>query len=240
MMHSLLVWGSDKFIGGDATSARITIFDFRWPRAYHRSDNLPCGGYHPFLPPTQLFTGPPPDPTNGRPCCDHLRGFTCRYHELSRNLYYRPNAMMMLENDLPRSFQRGARVCSMAKATDISPNFYIGIQGGVIEATLGPTETGEVDPNLGFPAENPPKRTGYLAADLNPMMMEIGDGLASPVNNQPISVIRFPRTRRLSGSRETLDGQHPVLRRAHRLDSRYQVVEDFQSPELRAWAAANP
>lgn len=216
----------------------IKIFDFRWPRTYYHTTGLPCGSQYPFRFVEQRFARPPPDPTNGRACCDHLRGLSCRWHHLSRDIYHRPNALFMFSQSLPPSF-RGARVNSLAKASDFSPNFYIGITGGVIEANLGAINSQEFDPHLGFPdyttavprsaswSTSPPST--YASTPVPAMMMELGDGLRSVSNTE---TIRMPMVHSRVGDtdrreRRLLDSIDPVLRKKHRLDERWQKIEDF-------------
>lgn len=139
-------------------SSMIKIFDFRWPKQYYHTTGLQCGPQFPYRFVEQRFVSSPSDTTNGRACCDHVRGEPCRWHHLSRDIYHRPNALCMFSQSLPSSF-RGARVNSLAKASDLSPNFYIGVTGGVIEANLGGINNPEqIDPHLSFPdyrAPNP-------------------------------------------------------------------------------------
>jgi hypothetical protein len=102
-------------------------------------------------------------------CC-YIRGVRCRWHELSRDIYYRPNAKLFLSPFvLPMQPQVATRagIWSLAKAygTDAAPNFYVGLLGGLMEAELSRGTTVQdthqeadgavcvdagIDPNFGF------------------------------------------------------------------------------------------
>lgn len=226
---TLLTYGTERFIGGSLDGAKVKIFDFRWTREYYHTDGLPCATYDPFPAAYQPFVSkshskiPEPD------CCNHQRGLRCRWHKGSRDLYHRPNAMFMFSEDIPHRLRSNLSVTSMAKGSDISPNFYVGISGGVIEATLSSSDTNETDPNLGFAdwSRGESTQTGYKTIDLRTSMMEIGDGRSSRHNGQNI---RLPYVYKDEDSDlAALSGISSVLRRQHRLDSRFQFPEDFPS-----------
>jgi hypothetical protein len=231
----LLTYGADRFVAGDHSSSMIKIFDFRWPKPYHHTAALPCGTQYPFRFVEQRFTRPPTDTTEGRACCDHLRGLRCRWHELSRDIYYRPNTLYMLANSLPPSM-RGSRVSSLAKASDVSPNFYLGITGAVVECTLGAIENPlDIDPHLGFPDFQGSKRPppgGYLSQPLSATMMELGDGLRAVGNDANIVMpMVHSRTRGFGRDderdRQLLRSVPAALRKKHRLDESFQRSADF-------------
>jgi hypothetical protein len=229
-LGSLLVYDGERFVAGDMQSSMIKIFDFRWPKAYYHTTGLTCGWQYPFRLVEQRFHRPPPDNTLGRACCDHLLGLRCHWHELSRDVYYRPNALYMLKQSLPSSF-RSARVNSLAKASDVSPNFYIGITGGIIEATLGAIDTEEIDPHLGFPdykASSSSHPSNYLSSPMSATMMEVGDGLRSVSNEanilMPTVHSRVRETDKFERRKlETIK----VLRKKHRLDESFHKIDDF-------------
>lgn len=183
--------------------AAIKIFDFRWPKGYYHTAGLPCLDQTPFSEPSQAFLKRPNiSSQSALSRCDHERGIYCRWHGLSRHIYYRPNASFFLSNALPRRYSASG-IWSLAKPSDLSPHFYIGISGGIIEANLEPssgtmastaTSFGRADPNFGFRdwrlAADGPSEIGYEARPLGAAMMETGDGFAFRQNDR---AIRFPR-----------------------------------------------
>ncbi|KAK4217257.1 hypothetical protein QBC37DRAFT_415259 [Rhypophila decipiens] len=209
-MESLMTYGSERFIGGGMNGAAIKIFDFRWPKNYYHTAGLPCLDKVPFSQPSQPFLKAP---IRYRPGilarCEPEKGVRCQWHSLSQNIYYRPNASFFLSNSLPKRYSASG-IWSLAKPSDLSPNFYIGISGGIIEANLEPslgtmmsTSTGSetsssssirVDPNLGFRdwrlERDAPSSVGYESLPLGAAMMETGDGFAFRQNDR---AIRFPR-----------------------------------------------
>ncbi|EOO03689.1 putative f-box domain protein [Phaeoacremonium minimum UCRPA7] len=223
--ETLLTYGTERFIGGGIHGATVKVFDFRWTKDYYHTSAMPCGGDKPFPLPHQPFATAPKEKQPTLACCDHLQGHRCRWHELSRDIFYRPNCSFFFSKSLPPE-EKHAGVWSLAKASDISPNFYIGISGGVVEANLHMDGT---DPNLGFNSHEgfPSKNVSYKTVDLSASLMEIGDGLASPQNDRNI---RIPTMRGKGwGLRE-----EPLLeidlarRKRHRLDIKYQVADDFR------------
>jgi hypothetical protein len=200
--------------------AIVKIFDFRWTKGYYHTAALPCGNQRPFPAPYQPFSSPPKDTTRRRARCDRAAGRPCRWHELSRDLYYRPNVNFYLTNGLPRYYQR-TRVCSLAKASDVSSGFYIGISGGVVEASLGPPD-GIGAKGLGLrECRAIPSHCGYKEWPVKADFMETGDGLSSKKNHD---AIRMPYLGEIPD--EAVVGMDNTLRSQHRLDSRYHTDQD--------------
>lgn len=282
-MESLMTYGSERFVGGGMNGAAIKIFDFRWPKTYYHTEGLGCMDRDPFSEPSQPFLKRPSRAATTWGCrswgpgrhrtprsrCDPVLGFRCRWHNLSRHIYYRPNASFFLSNSLPRKYSGGG-IWSLAKGSDMSPNFYIGISGGIIEACLEPSsssssssasssssvinistvasspssslslETEVTDPNFGFPSWRSCSRgeesiaVGYETLPLGAAMMETGDGFAFRQNDR---AIRFPRMWTPQSQEQAqsevqieLEGGERFdsrLGRHHRLDRRYQLVEDY-------------
>ncbi|KAK3349924.1 hypothetical protein B0T25DRAFT_549234 [Lasiosphaeria hispida] len=142
----LMTYGTERFISGGMNGETIKIFDFRWTKDYYHTSGLSCLGATPFPEPPQPFQKRPPGsdwttPTaSRRALCDHMAGLSCRWHEFSRDIYFRPNVSFFLSKALPdRGPNTGVGgVWSLAKASDYSPNFYVGITGGILEANLQP------------------------------------------------------------------------------------------------------
>lgn len=252
--EALLPFGTSHFAAAGAHGAAIKVFDFRWPRQYYHTTALPCTDVVPLPIPSQPFLDAPaviPDRHHaGRPC-DHVAGRRCRWHALSRELYFRPNGKFFFSKSLPRE-HASAGVWSMARASPVAPSFYIGISGGVVEADLATmlragtadgADAMEVDPHLGYgpPAAGssaPPDDdagmagAGYTSYGLDASLMETGDGLMSVYNDRNV---RMPRMRGTGWSRITEkigDSVPGGLARLHRLDSRYHVLDDFERSDL--------
>lgn len=237
--ETLLPFGTSHFAGGGAHGATIKVFDFRWPRQYYHTTGLPCASIRPLPYPSQPFMAAPTDSHHPRGPCDHVAGRLCRWHDLSRQLYYRPNGKFFFSKSLPPEHAY-AGVWSMARASPISPGFYIGISGGVVEANLtsmSPSSPGvdgeaEVDPNLGYCPAVTEMGAGYTCYDLDASLMETGDGMLSVHNHRNV---RMPPMRGKGWSRITEKIGHGVpedLSRRHRLDPRYHILADFERSHL--------
>ncbi|KAL2262861.1 hypothetical protein VTK26DRAFT_9187 [Humicola hyalothermophila] len=242
--EALMAYGTERFVAGGGEAPTVKVFDFRWPKNYYHTSGLPCLDRAPFPRPHQPFLKAPTRQLQGRAACDHVRQRPCHWHELSRLIYYRPNAKYFLSNSL-RSFRNSSSVWSLARASDVAPNLYIGITGGVIEAGLEqcpedddayatPSSlTPVVDPNFGFAdwrAAAPPE-SGCKSRALVPSLMEIGDGYSFPGNDRSILLSNLLT---YHGPRELAAGDKAGLRRHHRLDNGYQQEADF-APESK-WA----
>lgn len=247
--ESLLPFGTSHFVAGGAHGASVKIFDFRWPRRYYHTDALPCGDMMPLPNPPQPFMAPPRRPRRCPRHCDHVvagGAMSCRWHRLSRELYYRPNGKFFFSKSLPREHAY-AGVWSMARASGaVSPGFYIGISGGVVEADLAVAESPEagaaemqVDPTFGYSpglpnvdTDNKLGAAGYTDYQLAASLMETGDGLLDLHHSRGV---RMPPMRGRGWSRITekigVAAPRGLVRR-HRLDARYHVVGDFDRADL--------
>jgi hypothetical protein len=230
-------YGTERFIAGGGGGLTIQVFDFRWTKDYYHTSALPCLDRSPFPRPHQPFLKE--IETKHRARCDHVRNLPCTWHGLSNSLYYRPNAKYFLSESL-RSF-RTTTVWSLARASDITPNFYVGISGGVIEANLeqtpasypAPAEAGTttttttvVDPHFGFPdwRASAPHESSYKTKALVPALMETGDGYSFKGNDRSILL---PGLVQYQGPREGETGKQRALARHHRLDAGYHQEVDF-------------
>jgi hypothetical protein len=182
----LITYGTERFLGGGLDDTTIKIFDFRWTKSYYHTTGQPCSSHAPFpkVTPPLLYGEPSPTFTR-RPKCDHVSGHYCTWHALSRQDYYRPNVNIYLGRSLAnRGRSAGRGIWSLAKESDLSPRFYIGIPGGVIEANLEPSSgcddpfypPNPVDPNFGIVNWRQQDRGGYQAIDIVPAMVETGSG----------------------------------------------------------------
>lgn len=232
--ETLLTFGTARFVAGGVLGATVKVFDYRWPKQYYHTTALPCGDDMPYPEPHQPFSVQPMFDFPVRSCCDPIMGKRCRWHHLSREIYYRPNGNFFFSKSLPREDAHAA-VTSMAKASDMSPNFYIGISGGLVEATLRDTETDAVDPNFGYDAldhKRAGRSAGYRTLDLEASLMETGDGLASANNIRSILV---PPMRGKGWGRVDFERIPEGITRRHRLDSRYQIMTDFKAFSGESW-----
>lgn len=229
--ESLLPFGTSHFIGGGALGASIKVFDFRWQQGYYHTAAMPCGPDAPSPRPHQPFIPSPAHLAKCRGRCDHMAGRRCRWHDLSRDLYYRPNGTFFFSMSLPREAAY-AGVWSLARASPLSPNFYIGISGGVVEASLCSVVNGapEFDPVFGCAAgqgQGQDLGVGYSIVGLDAGLMETGDGMMYKDNDRSV---RMPPMRGKGRSKmrwEDYEGIPGEVRGRHRLDERYHILDDF-------------
>ncbi|KAJ6442057.1 F-box domain-containing protein [Purpureocillium lavendulum] len=133
--NSLLVYGSERFIGAAATESAVRIFDFRYPKPYFHSDALPCSEHLPTPRPWKSGDSWSEASVNGAPTtlprrCDYGKGTVCAWHATSRNTTWRPDATLFFSQDVHE------RAGSLAKSSDLAESFYIGARGAFIEADL--------------------------------------------------------------------------------------------------------
>ncbi|ROW03057.1 hypothetical protein VMCG_05729 [Cytospora schulzeri] len=227
--ESLLPFGTSHFVGGGAHGASIKVFDFRWQRDYYHTAAMPCGPDAPGPRPHQPFIPSPEHLARCRDRCDHVIGRRCRWHDLSRDLYYRPNGTFFFSKSLPRE-DAYAGVWSLARASSLSPNFYIGISGGVVEASLCSVLNGvpEVDPVFGcITGQGQDLGAGYSTMSLDASLMETGDGMMYKDNDRSV---RMPPMRGKGRSKMRWEDYEAIpgeFKRRHRLDERYHILDDF-------------
>ncbi|KKY39315.1 hypothetical protein UCDDA912_g00668 [Diaporthe ampelina] len=231
--ESLLPFGTSHFVAGGAHGASVKIFDFRWSRDYCHTVAMPCSPEKPFPKPIQPFLATPSLSTRQHTKCEpQPRGRRCTWHELSRDLYYRPNGTFFFSKSLPRN-DAYAGVWSMARSSSLAPNFYIGISGGLVEANLSSASSAtgvgavEVDPVFGCTVGRQDPGAGYSTAPLEASLMETGDGLLYVENDR---TVRMPPMRGKGWNKLRRDEYEDIpreLRARHRLDERYQIMSDF-------------
>lgn len=247
-IEHVLAWGGERFVAGGSDDAVLRVFDLRWPKPYHHQRALPCRSVLPYPDPPQPFASArrrrrlfdePPRVAR----CDHsaAAGVECTWHRLSRDIYYRPNCNIYYhhrrdrDRDRNRSSNRAeppSCVRSLAKGSDLSPHFFVGVLGGFLEARLGDNSSG--DPHLSYehldlppPADDDDGGGGggsYETAELKTFVMETGDGLSVPHNDRTIALPPF----RPDAKRRARPGHVPKeLQDSHRLDPRYHHAADF-------------
>jgi hypothetical protein len=218
-LEVLMSYGTERFVGGGLDDTTIKIFDFRWPKQYYHTSALPCTSDKPYPAPCQSHQ-PLPELARlridqSRVSCHAPHNRLCRWHELSRDLYYRPNADIFLSKSLLK--RRGGRggIWSLAKPADFAPHFYIGISGGIVEASLqseGPNSAS--DPHLGYDDFR-------FQQPLEAALMEAGDGSLYPKEK----VVRLPRMRG-SNTFKFQESSNETAKSHHRLDRQFQLPDD--------------
>lgn len=228
--EAILPFGNSHFIAGGAHGATVKIFDFRWSRDYYHTAGMPCSPEQPFPKPIQPFLESPDRSTSPHSRCKPQHpGSWCNWHQQSRDLYYRPNGTFFFSKSLPRK-DAYAGVWSMARSSSLAPNFYIGISGGVVEASLSTasaTKDAEADPIFGCTIGQQEPGAGYSTVPLEASLMETGDGLLYTENDR---TVRMPPMRGKGWNRLRSDEYEKIpreLRARHRLDERYQIMSDF-------------
>lgn len=230
--ESLLPFGTNHFVAGGAHGASVKVFDFRWSRDYYHTAAMPCSSQQPFPKPIQPFLESPGLFTKPySQCKPQPPGRRCNWHEQSRDLYYRPNGTFFFSKSLPRK-DAYAGVWSMARSSSLAPNFYIGISGGVVEASLSSSSVNssgatEVDPIFGCTVGQEESGAGYSTLPLEASLMETGDGLLYTENDR---TVRMPPMRGKGWNKLRKDEYESIpgeLRVRHRLDERYQIMSDF-------------
>ncbi|KAK1759700.1 EID1-like F-box protein 1 [Echria macrotheca] len=185
MMEVLMTYGTERFVGGGMDGGSIRIFDFRWNKGYYHTLGLPCADKVPHPTPGQPLLKDPANFSSDRAFtgsrCDHVLGKACRWHGLSRHAYNRPNARFLLARAIQKTqiLHDEIAIWSLSRASDVSPNFYIGTSGGIVEANLEPFGNERVgDPNFGFDGwrDSTAVGVGYSSKALDPRFMETGDG----------------------------------------------------------------
>ncbi|KAH8884623.1 hypothetical protein GQ53DRAFT_751894 [Thozetella sp. PMI_491] len=235
-LETLLVSDSERFLGASGTDLTVKIFDLRWDRPYHHLSELECSSQAPLPPPRQPFLSEPPEPTEHRTACEHLLGRHCRWHALSRLQYYQPNAKLFLVESHGAHISTSRRIWSLARASPVSPNFYLGISGGIVEASMEPSldPPGVVAPrvrrdaNFAFTDWDAPDQgasCSYVSRVLVPGIQEIGDGLASPHNQRPIKLPPLVSAR--DWGMEMSQAVPEEWKARHRLDRCFQRIDDF-------------
>ncbi len=147
---------------------------------------------------------------------------------------YLPRLAPVASHSLARSMLgpgRMHRICSLARGSDLSPNFYIGVCDGIIEAYLQPGDDNHHlgDPNFGLPNANDTAALAaleYDAVSLSPPMLETGDGLAVPPYDR--SIFLPPLVNKHDTISAELRQISPELRNRHRLDISYQEASDYE------------
>ncbi|KAI1366837.1 hypothetical protein F5Y08DRAFT_113211 [Xylaria arbuscula] len=212
-INALVSHGLERFIAGSAYSHMLKVFDFRWPRGYYHTDSLPCTSRRPYPTPRPPTLIDEPKCFHKRSLCDHLLGHLCRWHELSRHDYYRPNCNIYL----PFRNYASSPIYTLAKPSDVSPVLYAGLSGLLVEFTLKSgmhsTSTANAKPLYS-------RQKGKVA------VLETGDG--SRILDVR-SCQRVPEIRRQSFS--NVDGGNITARKQHRLDEALQDPREWQEFE---------
>ncbi|KAG6013060.1 hypothetical protein E4U54_007131 [Claviceps lovelessii] len=139
----LLVYGTERFVAGKNNEPTLCFFDFRFPKPYFHSTAAPCSP----LPPEPRVAASAPGPSDPNTDLDlnlaTLQPVTssschpghrsrCPWHALSRTDPYRQDATVWL----PDRRNPPNRVFSLAKASNASDTFYLGLRDAIAEAHL--------------------------------------------------------------------------------------------------------
>ena len=212
-INTLISHGLERFVAGSAYSHMLKVFDFRWPRGYYHTDSLPCTSRRPYPTPRPPTLIDEPECRHKRSLCNHLLGRQCRWHELSRDDFYRPNCNIYL----PFRNYASSPIYTLAKPSDISPVIYAGLSGLLVEFTL---KSGMHSTSTPSPSPLYSRQKGKVA------VLETGDG--SPILDVR-SCHRVPEIRRQSFS--NIHGDDTIARRQHRLDEALQDPHECQEFE---------
>ncbi|TEA20362.1 hypothetical protein C8034_v000211 [Colletotrichum sidae] len=174
-VSSLITYGSDRFVAGSAETEALKIFDFRWSKSYYHSSALPCWNGTPFPDPIRETSSRSLSLANVK--CDHFRREPCVWHRLSREDHYRPNSRLhiMQFKGAPRASNSG--IFSLAKASDVSDSFYVGLAGAVAEFS---TAGGDNQDGVPSAAVTAAEKRGLKASPSLFSFAETGDGKLSP------------------------------------------------------------
>lgn len=125
----LLVYGTERFVSGNNTAPTLRLFDFRFPKPYFHSTALPCSPREP-RPRVACSSGKPLDDRTAVWRCEPGSSRRCNWHAAMESPCFRQDTTLWLGH-------RGMdRVFSLAKASDTSDKFYLGLRGAIAEAQL--------------------------------------------------------------------------------------------------------
>ncbi|RWA08475.1 hypothetical protein EKO27_g6627 [Xylaria grammica] len=209
-INALISHGLERFVAGSAYSHMLKVFDFRWPRGYYHTDSLPCSRNSPYPTPRPPTLVDEPEYHDDRSRCNHVLGRLCRWHSLSRHDFYRPNCNIYL----PFRNYASSPIYSLAKPSDVSPTFYAGLSGLLVEFTL---KSGVHSASIPSTHSLYARQRGKVA------ILETGDGSAI----LDISKCqRVPEIRRQSFS--DTENSSSSARKQHRLDEALQDRREWQ------------
>ncbi|KZZ96735.1 WD40/YVTN repeat-like-containing domain protein [Moelleriella libera RCEF 2490] len=134
----LLVYGTERFLTGDMPGPTLRIFDFRFDKPYFHTSAMACSSEIPDAKSgrKKLFRGldnPPrePEPEPARIAqCEPANGISCTWHKRCASQNFRQDSTIWALG------RHSDCVFSMAKTSDLSDTFYLGLRGAVIEARL--------------------------------------------------------------------------------------------------------
>ncbi|KAI1473055.1 uncharacterized protein F4812DRAFT_37337 [Daldinia caldariorum] len=209
-INALLSRGLERFVAGSAYSPVLKVFDYRWPKGYYHTEALPCGNDEPYPAPRPPTIVPEPSYSDDRVACDYMAGKRCRWHELSRHDFYRPNFNMWL----PASASDTSPIYTLASPSDDSPTLFAGLSGMLVEITPKSSTRPTTRPNFG-----PAKDLAYVRQVDSVAFIETGSGYAVDDVSQSQRVP--PMYRQFFRDLTERDRGHPeraIWRKRHRLD----------------------
>jgi hypothetical protein len=125
----LLVYGTERFVSGNSAAPTLRFFDFRSPKPYFHSTALPCSPHEP-QPQVSCAKKPFGEKTPIWSCEPGNSRRKCTWHAALESPCHRPDSTLWL------GAHAVDRVFSLAKASDTSDKFYLGLRGAVAEAQL--------------------------------------------------------------------------------------------------------
>ncbi|KAI8960457.1 hypothetical protein F5Y11DRAFT_329966 [Daldinia sp. FL1419] len=209
-INALLSRGLERFVAGSAYSPVLKVFDYRWPKAYYHTEGLPCGNDEPYPAPRPPTIVTEPSFTDDRVTCDYMTGRRCRWHELSRHDFYRPNFTMWL----PASASDTSPIYTLASPSDDSPTLFAGLSGMLVEVTSKSSTRPQTQPGFG-----PAKDLAYVRQFDSVAFIDTGSGF--PVEDVSQSQRVPPMYRQIRRDVAERSREHPeraVWRKRHRLD----------------------
>ncbi|OTB11171.1 hypothetical protein K445DRAFT_322353 [Daldinia sp. EC12] len=209
-INALLSRGLERFVAGSAYSPVLKVFDYRWPKGYYHTEALPCGNDEPYPAPRPPTIVTEPSYSDDRATCDYMTGKRCRWHELSRHDYYRPNFNMWL----PASASDTSPIYTLTSPSDDSPTIFAGLSGMLVEVTPKSSTRPTTRPNFG-----PAKDLAYVRQVDSVAFIETGSGFVVDDVSQSQRVP--PMYRQFFRDLTERDRGHPeraIWRKRHRLD----------------------
>ncbi|KAI0104397.1 hypothetical protein F4814DRAFT_430638 [Daldinia grandis] len=209
-INALLSRGLERFVAGSAYSPVLKVFDYRWPKGYYHTEALPCGNDEPYPAPRPPTIVTEPSFSDDRIACDYITGKRCRWHELSKHDFYRPN----FNTWLPASASDTSPIYTLASPSDDSPTIFAGLSGMLVEITPKSSTRPATRSSFG-----PAKDLAYVRQVDSVAFIETGSGFAVDDVSQSQRVP--PMYRQFFRDMTERDRGHPeraIWRKRHRLD----------------------
>ncbi|KAI1801493.1 hypothetical protein F4811DRAFT_458424 [Daldinia bambusicola] len=207
---ALLSRGLECFVAGGAYYPVLKVFDYRWSKGYYHTEALPCGNDEPYPAPRPPTIVSEPSFSDDRVACDYITGKRCRWHELSRHDFYRPNFNMWL----PSSASDTSPIYTLASPSDDSPTLFAGISGMLVKVTPKSSTWPTTGPNFG-----PVKDPAYVQEIDSVCFIETGSGyVVDDVSQSQRVPVMYRQFFRDLTERDRGHPERAIWRKRHRLD----------------------